>query len=111
MVASAPSTTSIFIRKMKNRMMQVAHPKKPQKILRAKASRKVSRTRAAVAVVELLAIDGPDENFLQRAAGARQRFDLTFFRAQQVDGAVGRFAIGEVHLDLPVFGGEGGRGE
>src|SRR5207247_3096446 len=101
MVARAPSTTSIFIRKMKNRMMAVAQPKKPQKILRAKASRKVSRTRAAVAiaVAELLAIDSPDEDFFQGAPGARHGFDLALFGAEQIDGAVGGFAAREVQLD------------
>src|ERR1700730_6991244 len=91
MVASAPSTTSIFIRKMKNRMTAVEQPKKPQKILRANASRHISRTRARVVRPELLAIDGLEEVLLQGALRARHGFDLALLGAQQIHSAVGAF--------------------
>ena len=106
-VASAPSTTSIFIRKMKNRMTAVEQPKKPQKILRAKASRNVSRTRARVAIPELLAIDSLDKDFLQGAPGARHSFDLALLGAQQIDGAVGDFPAVEMEFDMSILRGEG----
>src|SRR5579863_663325 len=50
-VASAPSTTSTRMMKMKKTIRAVEQPKKAQKILRAKASRKVSLTNASAAVL------------------------------------------------------------
>jgi hypothetical protein len=50
-VAMAPSTRSIFMRNRKNRMVAVESPNKPQKILRAEASRNVSQISARVAVI------------------------------------------------------------
>src|SRR5215510_10169629 len=115
MVASAPSTTSIRIRKMKNRITAVEQPKNPQKILRAKASRNVSRTSARVAVPrmargvsKLVAIDGPYEHFLQRAPGARDGFDLAFFRAQQIHGPVRALPVFKMEFHVPVLRSEGG---
>src|ERR1035441_2201002 len=79
-VASAPSTTSTRMMKMKNKINVVEQAKKAQKILRAKASRKVSRTSAREAVLlfacighlrGLRTLHGPYENFFQRAAGSR----------------------------------------
>src|SRR6266516_4069011 len=81
MVASAPSTTSIFMRKMKNRITAVEQPKNPQKILRAKASRNVSRTRAAVAKKFLSLIDRLHEHVFKSADGARHRLDGTLLGA------------------------------
>src|SRR4029077_1157385 len=102
-VARAPSTTSIFMRKMKNRITAVEHPKNPQKILRAKASRNVSRTSASVTMPVLLPIHGPHEYFLQRALGARHGFDLAFFSAQQIHGVIGHLATGEVEGHRPIL--------
>src|SRR5438132_2821927 len=95
-VARAPSTTSIFMRKMKNRMMAVEQPKNPQKILRANASRNVSRTSARVTTPELPAIDRPYEYFFERALGPGHGFDLALFGAQQVDGAIRALAARKV---------------
>src|SRR6266478_9125845 len=75
-VASAPSTTSIFMMKMKNRISAVEQPKNPQKILRAKASRNVSRTSASVTPMVLLFIDRLHEDVFERAAGPRHGLDL-----------------------------------
>src|ERR1700680_3838274 len=102
-VASAPSTTSIFIRKTKNRITAVEQPKNPQKILRANASRNVSRTSARVAIPVLLPIHRSHEYFLPRALGARHGFDLAFFGAQQVHRMVGHLAAGEVELHRPIL--------
>src|SRR5579862_3742563 len=99
----APSTTSIFIRKRKNRITAVEQPKNPQKILRANASRNVSRTSAAVAIAELLAIHSPHEYFLERAPGARHGFDLAFLGAQQIYRAIGRFAARKKKFHRSVF--------
>src|SRR6266851_4579834 len=94
-VARAPSTTSIFMRKMKNRITAVEQPKNPQKILRANASRKVSRTSASVTIPGLLPIHGPHEYFFQRTLGTRHSFDLALFSAQQIHGVIGHLATGE----------------
>src|SRR5215510_8459645 len=109
MVASAPSTTSIRIRKMKNRMTAVEQPKNPQKILRAKASRKVSRTRARVAIPVLVAIDSPDKHFFQSTLGPGHGLDLAFFGAQQIHGSVGAFPALKMEFHVPVLRGEGSR--
>src|ERR1700733_78914 len=88
-VASAPCTTSTRMMKTKNTISAVEQPKKAQKILRAKASRKVSRTRARAAVV-LFALHRElslllnvlrgfyrlHKHLFQGAGGAREVLDL-----------------------------------
>src|SRR5258708_6681627 len=101
-VAIAPCTTSIRRMKMKNRISAVEQPKNPQKILRAKASRKVSRTRAAVTAMVLLFMNRFHENIFESAAGAGHGFDLTVLGAQQVDGQVGFVAAAEEKFDISV---------
>src|SRR5437763_8082043 len=105
-VARAPSTTSIFMRKMKNRITAVEHPKNPQKIFRANASRNVSRTSASVAIPVLLPIHGSHEDFFQRTVSARHGLDLAFFSAQQIDRAIGHLAVGEEECHRPILGAD-----
>src|SRR5438874_9516928 len=99
MVATAPSTTSMRMMKMKNRISAVEQPIKPQKILRASASRNVSRTKAAVAMADLLGIDSPHENIFQRAVGARDAFDLALLGAQRINCPVRILAAGKLEFD------------
>src|ERR1051326_1229026 len=87
---------------MKNRISAVEQPKNPQKILRAKASRKVSRTSASVTAMVLLFMNGLHENVFQRAAGPCHRFDLAMLGAQQIDGLVGLIAAAEEKFDVAV---------
>src|SRR5260370_19260807 len=76
MVAVAPSTMSMRSRNRKNRIIAVDSAKSPQKILRANASRNVSRINAMVIVRLALTIDGPDKHVFEGAGGWRQRFHL-----------------------------------
>src|SRR5690348_3555334 len=95
MVAMAPWTTSTFRMKRKNRISAVEQPKNPQKILRAKASRNVSRTSAAVTLAvittsrefstALLLIDSFHEDVFQSAGRARHGLDL-----RSEEGRVGK---------------------
>ena len=64
-VAIAPCTTSIRMMKMKNRISAVEQPKNPQKILRAKASRNVSRTSARVTPMVLMFMDRLHKNVFE----------------------------------------------
>src|SRR5579864_774901 len=107
MVAMAPWTTSTFMMNMKNRISAVEHPKNAQKIFRAKASRNVSRTSAAVTSSDLILIHRPHENILQRAASSRQFFNLAVLSAQQIDRLVGLFAASEKKFDAAVALGDG----
>src|SRR5215813_9547680 len=88
--------------KMKNRISAVEQPKNPQKILRAKASRNVSRTSASVTAMALLFMNRLHENIFEGAARARHRFDRAMFGAQEVDGKVCLIAAREKKLDIAV---------
>src|SRR5437016_837815 len=106
-VAIAPCTTSIRMMKMKNRISAVEQPKNPQKILRAKASRKVSRTSARVTAMVLLFMNRLHENVFERTAGAGHGFDLTMLGAHQIDSLVGFIAAAEQKFDIAVALGHG----
>src|SRR5258707_179785 len=97
-VAIAPCTTSIFMMNRKNRISSVEQPKNPQKILLAKASRKVSRIMARVTARGLVLIDGPYEHLFERAVGAGHGFDVAVLGAQQIERAVCVVAAGEQKL-------------
>src|SRR2546430_652264 len=88
--------------KMKNRISAVEQAKNPQKILRAKASRKVSRTSARVTAMVLLFMNRFHENLFERAAGASHGLDLAMLGAQEVDGQVGFVAAAEQKFDIAV---------
>src|SRR5579872_4799714 len=107
MVARAPWTTSTRRMKRKNRINNVEQARNPQKILREKASRKVSFTKATVTLQDLLFMNHLHEDLFERARCACDSFDLAMFGAQQIDGLVGFFAIGENKLDVSVALGDG----
>src|SRR5579872_1979635 len=98
---------SIFKMKTKNRISAVEQPKNPQKIFRAKASRKVSRTSAPVTSSDRLFIDGPHENIFERTGGACYGFNFAVFRAQLIDGLIGGLAASEKEFDVAVTRGDG----
>src|SRR5437773_10572261 len=93
--------------KMKNRISAVEQAKNPQKILRAKASRKVSRTSATVTAMVLLFMNRLHENVFERTAGAGHGFNLTMPGAQPTE-SMGRFiAAAEQKFDIAVALGHG----
>src|SRR5271165_99193 len=104
MVASAPSTTSTRRMKIRNSSRAVQHPKKPQKMRRAKASRNVSWIKARVAFIApgSSRLHGPDENVLEGAARAPERFDFALVGAQQIDRLVGFFPRREQQLQRTI---------
>src|SRR5579862_1257634 len=112
-VATPPSTMSIFRMKRKNRIMTTERPKRPQKIFRASASRKVSRISAPVALNESFmtsslhhfgTFNRPNKNFFERTGGGNQRLNIAALGTHQVDGFVHLFAGSELKVDHPVPG-------
>src|SRR5258708_2003928 len=106
-VAVAPSTMSIRMRKRKKMIMAVDRANRPQKILRARASRKVSRIRARVTARVTprgggSGMNGPDEYVFEGAGGGREGFHLAAFGAQQVERGISIGAGSELEVDQAV---------
>src|ERR1051325_10519532 len=113
-VASAPSTTSTRMMKMKKRISAVEHPKNAQKIFRAKASRKVSRISDSVAILlfacigrlrNLRGFHSLHEDVFEGACGARKILNDTLSGAQKIDGGIGPFPRGEGQVQAAVTTG------
>src|SRR5579863_6794691 len=114
-VAMAPCTTSMRMMNIRKSRSALQQPKNPQKMRRAKASRKVSLTRARVVFIDVappaprysLWLHGLHKYILESAPRTAQRFNLASIRAQQIDCMIGLPARCEQQLQRAVVRSEG----